>query len=216
MKSLVPSNILEILGSLQAFVTESHIVYTSGKHGSSYINKDALYPHTAETSQLCRLFAEYFLHDHVEIVIAPALGGIILSQWTAHHLSQLTQREVLALYAEKIEGSKDFVIKRGYDKLLPGKNVLVLEDVLTTGGSVKKVIEHVRTLGGNVVGLGVLCNRGNVLQEEVASVPKLHALITLSLEAWNPEDCPLCAKNVPINTNVGKGREFLEKKQMSY
>ncbi|KAB2642314.1 MAG: phosphoribosyltransferase [Verrucomicrobia bacterium] len=210
------SHILEILSSLQALVTESHIVYTSGKHGSSYINKDALYPHSAETSQLCRLFAEYFAQDAIDIVIAPALGGIILSQWTAHHLSQLHKREVLALYAEKIEGTKDFVIKRGYDKLLPGKNVLVLEDVLTTGGSVKKVIELVRTHGGNVAGLGVLCNRGGVTQEEVGSVPKLQALVSVSLEAWEPEHCPLCAQDIPINTNVGKGREFLEQKKKSY
>ncbi|MCF7729708.1 MAG: hypothetical protein K9M81_04990 [Chthoniobacterales bacterium] len=210
------SNILEILSTLQALVTESHIVYTSGKHGSAYINKDALYPHTAATSQLCHLFAEYFLQDNVEIVIAPALGGIILSQWTAHHLSQLHKREVLALYAEKIEGTKDFVIKRGYEKLLAGKNVLVLEDVLTTGGSVKKVIELVRALGGNIVGLGVLCNRGGITQKDVGFVPKLHALVSVKLEAWEPENCPLCVQNIPINTNIGKGREFLEKKKSHY
>ncbi|MFZ4115432.1 MAG: phosphoribosyltransferase family protein [Chthoniobacterales bacterium] len=207
------SSILEILRNVNALVTDSHIVYTSGKHGSTYINKDALYPHTAETSELCRLFAEYFARDAVDVVIAPALGGIILSQWTAHHLSQLNKREVLGLYAEKIEGTKDFVIKRGYDKLLAQKNVLVLEDVLTTGGSVKKVIELVRTMGGHVVGLGVLCNRGGITKEEVGPVPKLQALVSINLEAWDPEECPLCAQGIPINTNVGKGREFLERQK---
>ncbi len=207
------SEIIKILSNVSALVTESHIVYTSGKHGSAYINKDALYPHTEETSQLCALFAEHFSEDNVDVVIAPALGGIILSQWTAHHLSEMSGREVLGLYAEKIEGTKDFVIKRGYDKLLVEKNVLVLEDVLTTGGSVKKVIEVVRSLGGRVVGLGALCNRGGITAEDVGNVPKLQALVSINLEAWEPNDCPLCKQNVAINTNVGKGREFLERQK---
>ena len=203
------SEILAILSKVGAVITESHIVYTSGLHGSQYVNKDALYPHTAETSLLCRVFAERFAKDQVDIVIAPALGGIILSQWTAHHLSEITGSEVLGIYAEKIEGSKDFVIKRGYDKLLANKRVLVLEDVLTTGGSVKKVIELVRTMGGNVVGLGVLFNRGGIRPEDVGNVPKLEALVSMELQAWEPANCPLCAQKVPINTSVGKGREFL-------
>lgn len=212
---MTEQEILSIFQRTRAIITNSHIVYTLGKHGSAYINKDALYPHTADISQLCRLFAEHFIDDHVDVVIAPALGGIILSQWTAHHLSEMKGREVLGLYAEKIEGTKDFVIKRGYDKLLAGKNVLVLEDVLTTGGSAKKVIELTRTFGGNVVGLGVLCNRGGILAEDIGNVPKLHALVSINLEAWEPSDCPLCAQGVPINTNVGKGREFLERQKNS-
>ncbi len=207
------SEVLDLLSDVGAITTNTHAVYTSGKHGSMYVNKDALYPHTKETSALCRLFAEYFLQDHVDIVIAPALGGIILSQWTAHHLSELSGREVLGLYAEKIEGTKDFIIKRGYDKLLAGKKVLILEDVLTTGGSVKKVVELVRSMGGGIVGVGALCNRGGILAQDIGNVPKLHALVSISLDAWDPDQCPLCKQGVPINTSIGKGREFLEKKK---
>lgn len=205
--------IFTLLGDIGAVTTHTHAVYTSGKHGSMYINKDALYPHTEATSQLCRLFAEHFSQDAVDVVIAPALGGIILSQWTAHHLSQLTDREVLGLYAEKVEGTKDFVIKRGYDKLLIGKKVLILEDVLTTGGSVKKVVDLVRGMEGEVIGVGALCNRGGILPADIGKVPQLFALVSLSLDAWNPEDCPLCKQGVPINTSIGKGREFLESKK---
>jgi orotate phosphoribosyltransferase len=85
--------------------------------------------------------------------------------------------------------------------------------VLTTGGSVKKVIEVVRSLGGRVVGLGALCNRGGITAEDVGNVPKLQALVSINLEAWEPNDCPLCKQNVAINTNVGKGREFLERQK---
>jgi orotate phosphoribosyltransferase len=206
------SEILKVLSDVGAVITESHLVYTSGKHGSMYVNKDALYPHTAETSLLCHVFAERFARDNVDVVIAPALGGIILSQWTAHHLSKINNREILGLYAEKVEGTKDFVIKRGYDKLLIGKNVLILEDILTTGGSVKKVVELVRGMGGNIVGVGALFNRGNIQPADVGGVPKLEALVIMELQAWDADKCPLCAEHVPINTNVGKGREFLAAK----
>lgn len=156
--------------------------------------------------------AEQFADDNVHVVIAPAIGGVILSQWTAHHLSEMNGREVLAVYAEKSASGDTFVIKRGYDKLIPGKNVLVVEDVLTTGGSAKQVIEATRVIGGNVVGLGVLCNRGAVTTQDVADVPKMTALVNVTLDAWDEASCPLCKQNVPVNTDVGKGREFLARR----
>lgn len=221
--------VLQILAQTKAIITDSHIVYTSGKHGAVYVNKDAVYPHTVETSWLCSEIAGRFAEAAVEVVIAPAIGGVILSQWTAHGLFALTGRDVLAVYAEKqtrggvvdYKGEMGeppeeyFAIKRGYDKLIPGKNVLVVEDVLTTGGSAKKVIEAVRLLGGNVVGLGVLCNRGGITPEDVGAVPKLTALVDVKLDSWDEADCPLCAQGIPINTDVGKGREFLARTRKS-
>ncbi len=204
--------VLRILGEVGAVITDSHIVYTSGKHGTAYVNKDAVYPHTAITSSLCRAIAEQFLDDDVQVVIAPAVGGVILSQWVANHLTNRGYGEVLGVYAEKSEDGNTFVIKRGYDKLVAGKNVLVVEDVLTTGGSVKRVVEVVRAIGGNVVGLGVLCNRGGITPQDVANVPKLFSLVDVKLDAWDELDCPLCVQNVPVNTDVGKGREFLARK----
>lgn len=200
--------VLKILGKVGAIITDSHIVYTSGKHGSAYVNKDALYPHTEETSRICRAIAERFADDYVEAVVAPAIGGVVLTQWIAHHLSQMNEYEVLAAYAEKTPAG-DFVIKRGYDKLISDKRVLVVEDVLTTGNSARATIDAVRATGGNVIGLGVLCNRGEIGPQDVRGVPKLTALATVPLEAWDPNDCPLCMRSVAINIDVGKGREFL-------
>lgn len=205
--------VLQILGKVGAVIADSHIVYTSGLHGTAYVNKDAVYPHTAETSRLCRAIAERFADDNVQVVIAPAIGGVILSQWTAYHLTKMTSREVFGVYAEKSEGGDTFVIKRGYDKLIAGKNVLVVEDVLTTGGSAKKVVEATRAIGGNVIGLGVLCNRGGIVPQDVADVPKLTALINVKLDVYDEAACPLCQQGIPINTTVGKGREFLARKQ---
>jgi len=243
--------ILKIFNDTKAIITDSHIVYASGMHGSAYVNKDAVYPHVAEISLLCYKIAEQFANDKIEIVIAPAIGGVILSQWVAFHLTQITGCEVLSAYAEHEEsfvmeadgldiriplpeGTFDrendegqivlsdgeklfikkptFVIKRGYNKLVAEKNVLVVEDVLTTGDSVKKVIEATRKTNGNVVGLGVLCNRGGIKSQDVANPPKLFSLVDIKLDAWNEEECPLCTQHIPINTDVGKGREFLARK----
>lgn len=197
-----------ILAETGAVLTDQHFVYTSGKHGSAYVNKDAVYPHSKETSNLCRTIAEHFADSGAEVVIAPAIGGTILSQWVAYHLSELCGREILSVYAEK-EG-ESFIIKRGYDKLIPKRKVLVVEDVLTTGGSAKKVVEVTRALGGNVVGLGVICNRGGVRPEDVADVPELFALVNVTLDAWDEGECPLCKEGIPINIDVGKGREWLK------
>lgn len=206
---MTEQEVLELLNEIGAVITGSHIVYTSGRHGEAYVNKDAIYPHTKVISRLCLVMAEPFTKDGVQAVIAPAVGGVILAQWVAYHLTNLTGEEVLGLYADKSDDG--FTIKRGYDKLVTGKKVLVVEDVLTTGGSVRKVIEAVRDHGGQVVGLGAICNRGGVTAADVGGVPKLEALVNVALQSWEKDACPLCQKGVPINTDVGKGREFLHR-----
>lgn len=210
--------ILAIFKKTGGYITGSHIVYTSGKHGEAYLNKDAIYPHTKEISKICREIAERFKDKDVDVVASPALGGIILSQWTSHHLTDLTGKEVLALYTEKVSdenlpGGNNQVFKRGYDKLLKGKKVLVVEDITTTGGSVKKVIESVRKAGGEVVAVCVLVNRDpDNINSQTIGAP-FFPLAEIKMQAWEEADCPLCQKNVPINTTVGKGREYLAQKK---
>jgi len=199
---------LSILRSVRAIVT-GHFVLTSLLHAKIYINKDAVYMHPMKVYPLCRYIAKQFVDDGIEVVIAPAMGGVILSQWVAYHLSKMTRRDVLAVYAEKDEAIKGFVIKRGYDKAIKGKKVLVVEDVLTTGGSAKKVVELVRAHGGIIVGLAALCNTGGVTSSDVANPPKFFALIDINVETWPEEKCPLCATSVSINTDLGKGKECL-------
>lgn len=243
--------VLRLLGEVKAIITDSHIVYTSGLHGSAYVNKDAVYPHTKVISALCRGIAEQFADDGVEVVVAPAIGGVIISHRVADHLSEITGREVLGIYAEHEEcgvmvaeksdiriplpaGTFDreneldeiilyrgeglavkkptFVIKRGYGKLVAGNKVLVVEDILTTGGSARRVIEATRALSGYVVGLGVLCNRGGITPKDVGGVPKLFALVNVKLDSWDEASCPLCKQGVSINTDVGKGKDFLARR----
>ncbi len=197
-----------------AIITDSHFVYNSGRHSSVYINKDALYLHTGIISQFCQSMVQPYDANQINVVVGPVLGGIVLSQWTAHHLNnKRATGETLAVYAEKEQGSDQaFAFYRSYDQHIPGKNILIVEDILTTGGSVRRVIELVRRHGGNVMGVSALCNRGNVQPKDVGNVP-IHTLITLDLETYTQEDCPFCKQQVPINTSVGNGRMFLAKQK---
>lgn len=208
-------DVVSILKSVGAVLTDDHFVYTSGLHGSVYINKDALYPHTAETSQVGLMFAEMFQTMDIDVVAAPALGGIILSQWTAYYLSKLKDKEVLGVYTEKTP-EKNQVFTRGYDSLINGKNVLVIEDLTTTGGSVRKVVDSVKAAGGNVVAVCVMVNRDPVgVTTEVVGGP-FSALGILKAEAFDETECPLCKKGIPINAAVGHGKKYLEAKKNTH
>lgn len=197
---------------------DGHFVFTSGRHSSVYVNKDAVYARTSEISKLCRIIAAQFAGFDPQMVIAPAVGGVVLSQWTTHHLSTLSKRDfsvpdpVLAAYAEKSKDGREFVIKREYAKLIPGKRVLVVEDVLTTGGSAKSVVKAVRKIGGEVIGVGALFNRGNVTKRKLGGVPKLFSICNEKMDDWPEDKCSLCVDGVPINMDFGHGAEFLSRK----
>ena len=215
------NNVIDILKKVGAVLTNDHFVYTSGKHGSVYINKDAVYPHTRETSKIGKMFAEKFKDENIDVVAAPAVGGTILSQWTAFHLSELTGKEVLSVYTEKDKGTtasaaeSEHIFRRGYDKLIKEKNVLVIEDLTTTGISVKKVVAAVKSAGGKVAAVGVMVNRDpeNVNAKSVQA--PFCALGILKAEAVDAQICPLCKKGIPINTKVGHGKKFLEENRKS-
>jgi len=204
---------MQLFADVGAIVTDSHFVYSSGRHSSVYINKDALYLHTRVIATLCQLMALPYEANEIDVVVGPVLGGIVLSQWVAHHLNTgRSAAETLAIYAEK-EGDgagKKFAFHRGYDRYISGKNILVVEDVLTTGGSARQVIKLVQMHGGNVVGLSALCNRGDVQPQDVGDVP-IHSLIAITLETFSEAECPFCRLQMPINTELGKGRAFLTK-----
>ncbi len=209
------ADVLALLEQVGAIITGSHIVYTSGKHGSSYVNKDRLYPHTAITSIVASRMAAAFAGAGVEVVAGPTIGGVILAQWVAHHLTQQVGQPVLAIYAEEqrgADGSRQRSFRRGYDGYLPNKRTLIVEDILTTGQSARAVVDAVVQAGGIPVGVVALCNRGGVQAEDLG-VLHLVALTSLELEAWDAAECPLCAAGIPINTAVGKGAAFLAQRR---
>jgi orotate phosphoribosyltransferase len=211
--------VIDILKKVGAVLTDDHFVYTSGKHGSVYINKDAVYPHTEETSRIGKMFAQKYKDMNIGVVVAPAIGGTILSQWTAYHLSRLINKEVLSAYTEKDTGQNasasesNQVLRRGYDKIVKGKKVLVIEDLTTTGISVKKVVEAVKAAGGNVLAVCVMVNRDPVHVTSVVVGAPFSALAVLQADAVDEKDCQLCKKGVPINTTVGHGKKYLEERK---
>ncbi|OGG92340.1 hypothetical protein A3H16_01330 [Candidatus Kaiserbacteria bacterium RIFCSPLOWO2_12_FULL_53_8] len=206
---------LDLLQRVGAFRT-GHFVFTSGQHSDTYINKDMIFVHPRDTSLLCKGFAEAFKDANIEAVIAPAVGAIILSQWTAYHLGEMTGRDVYGLYADK-DGEGGLVIRRGYDKIIAGKRTLAVEDLLTTGGSLKKVVEAARAAGANVVGAMAIGNRGGVTREAVGNPERFESLVDVHLEQWPEEECELCKKGIPVNPDIGHGKEFLarQKKETS-
>ncbi|MCX7997272.1 MAG: phosphoribosyltransferase family protein [Patescibacteria group bacterium] len=205
------SAVVDILRKLGAVITDDHFVYTSGKHGEVYINKDALYPHPEYTSRVGKLFAEKYHTMDIDVVAAPALGGIILTTWTAYHLTQMKGKEVLGVYAEKMP-DKSMAFTRGYDRLIAGKNVLVIEDLATTGGSLKKVVDLVRATGGNVVAACVMVNRDpEAVTTETIGAP-FDSLGVIRAESWEESDLPDRIRKRPINTKVGHGKKYMEAK----
>ncbi len=201
--------VLDILEQVGAF-RAGHFVFVSGLHADTYVNKNAMYPYTKEISKLCRGIAERFAGKGIEAIVGPATGGIILSQWVAHHLTEIEGRDVYGVYADK--DGDGFIIKRGYDETIKGKKILVVEDLVTTGGSLKKVIEASRSVGAEVVGAVAVCNRGAVTKEMIGNPPEFVSMVSLELEQWPEAECDLCQRGIPVNTDVGHGKDYLAKK----
>lgn len=201
--------VIQILKNSGAILPNDHFVGTSGLHIDTYINKDRLYVHTEATSEICKMFAEKYKDQNIEAVVGPAVGGIILSQWTAYHLSKLTGKEVLALYTEK-DINKNQIFTRGYDSFTKGKRVLLVEDLVTTGGSVLKSIKSVEAAGGIVIAVCVMVNKNPKLVNKENLGIQIDALGTYEVATYEANACPMCKNGVPVNTTVGHGKKFLE------
>ena len=205
------NEVIKILTKVGAIIKDSHFVGTSELHFDTYINKDALFPHTEEVSKICKIFAKKYQDKNIEVVAAPALGGIILSQWVAHHLTNLTDKEVLSVFTEKT-ADKNQIFTRDYDTYVRGKRVLVIEDNVTTGGSVMKVVNAIKNAGGEIAGVCVMVNRDPMrVNAKTLGVP-LEALSELSVVSYQADSCPLCKSGVPINTKFGHGKYLVSLK----
>ena len=178
------TEILAIFKSSEALL-EGHFQLTSGKHSPHYFQcaKVLQYPAHAET--LCRMIADRFRPQKVDVVIAPALGGIIVGQEVGRQLQART------IFAERKEAALE--LRRGF-AVRPGERVLVCEDVVTTGGSVEEVLRIVRANGGEVVGVGAIVDRSGGR----SGLPNLFAAMTMEVVLFNPEECPLCRRGVPV------------------
>lgn len=165
---------------------EGHFRLTSGLHSNRYVQcaRVLMYPDLAE--ELGQKIAEKFRHLDPEVVVGPAIGGIIVAQEVGRALG------VKAIFTEREEGK--MTLRRGFE-IKKGERVLVVEDVVTTGGSTKEVINVVEENGGVVVGVGSLVDRHR--GELDFGVP-FHPLLKLDIETYPPDDCPLCREGLPV------------------
>jgi orotate phosphoribosyltransferase len=167
---------------------KGHFLLTSGLHSDRYLQSALVLQHPAVAEKLCAELAAKAKADHIigriDLVIAPALGGVIVAQEVARALG------VRALFTERQE--KAMTLRRGF-MIKPGECCLVVEDVITTGGSTREVMEVVARHGGVTVGAGSLIDRSlNASGEAVdLGVPR-HALAAIEVATYKPEDCPMC------------------------
>ncbi|OGH68902.1 MAG: hypothetical protein A3J66_01520 [Candidatus Magasanikbacteria bacterium RIFCSPHIGHO2_02_FULL_47_14] len=203
---------LQKLAKLGAVLTDGHFVYTSGNHGPTYVDKRTIVVYAVQAMALCHELAVRLRRcsSGVEALVSPAVGAIPLGFGTAFHLSRVMGSLVLSFVAEK-NSDGGFLVTTA-PSLLAGKRVMVVEDILNTGGSAEKVITLARSLDAEVIGVAALVNRGGVTAEALG-VEHLVTLVDVQMPMYPADVCPLCAAGVPINTNVGHGAAFLAARQ---
>lgn len=190
---------LELFSKTGVIISGSHFIYSSGRHGRDYVDKTAILAHPRTTIDFCFEIAKHFSKSRVDIVLGPAVGGAILSQGVALALVGIQHNDVLSFFADKAE--EGFVIKRGFRKLIYKKNVLLVDDVFHTGQSIEKVAKEVRECDGKIIGVGVLFNRG----AKKPIISNFFSYIDLIMESFDESNCPMCAQNIPINKDFGRG-----------
>jgi len=174
-----------------------HFVYSSGRHGADYLEKFRILEDPKATTALAAMIAERFLQDRPELVAGPTTGGVILAYEVARQL------RVDAVYVERGDGASR-VLRRGFE-ISPGARVLVVDDVVTTGGSLLETTACIRHAGGDVIGIGVLADR--TAGRTGTEVP-FFACLTVDFPSYAPEECPLCAAGVPVAPPRGTGKKL--------
>lgn len=178
---------LESLLQERGAVLRGHFQFASGRHGDTYIEKFRILQWPDLTGPMCEMIAEHF-RGKADLVAGPTTGGIILAYETARHLG------LASFIAERKEDGPGREFRRGFE-LGAGDKVLVVDDVLTTGGSVREVIDAVRERGADVVGVGMLVDRTGGKVD--FGVP-FFACISLDVVSWTPEECPLCKQGIDL------------------
>jgi orotate phosphoribosyltransferase len=185
MGSIATDAVLDRFRKAGAF-HEGHFRLTSGLHSPGYLQSALVLQYPAEAEACGQAIAERVRSLGVQVVLSPALGGIVIGHEVGRALG------VRAIFAERQDGR--LTLRRGFT-LAAEERVLVVEDVVTTGGSTRETIDVARVTGASVVGAASIVDRSGGRQG--LDVP-YHALVSLSLPTYEPESCPLCAQGLPV------------------
>ncbi len=168
---------------------DGHFLLSSGRHSGQYMEKFHLLRQPVRTSLLCEEFANRFRGERIDVVVGPTTGGILLAFEVARQLG------IAAAYAERTsEGGTSREIRRS-TVFVPGSRVLVVDDILTRGGSMRETLAALKPHPVEVVAVGVIVDRSGGTVD--FGVP-MAALATVDIETWEPADCPLCANGLPL------------------
>jgi orotate phosphoribosyltransferase len=185
---MTPAEVEEHFRSAGAF-QEGHFELASGRHSPKYLEKFQVLQWAERTEKLCAAIVDLVRDVDFETVAGPTTGGIIL----AHEVARQLRRR--AVYAERSETGKGRVLRRGF-RLRPGERVLVVDDIMSTGGSVEETIAAVTEAGGQVAAVAVLVDRSGGAAR-TSLVPHF-ALWEVAMDSFEPAACPQCAEGVPL------------------
>jgi orotate phosphoribosyltransferase len=186
-----------------------HFQGVSGKHMNGYCNTDPVFPYVGTMSRMLRSIVEQFRDDGVETVLGAGVGGIALQNVAALHLEEMTGREMRGIWADKYEPRQYRVERGGFAQHLPGKRILIVEDMINQMYTVKKLVDVANECGADLVGVGsIATNRG--VSAEAIGVPKLFSLCEFGYDVWVQDDCALCAEHAPMVVDLGHGDKFVE------
>lgn len=182
---LTEDEVLQALKDSGALL-EGHFLLTSGRHSQFYVEKFRLLEQPGFTSRLCGELARRFKDDDIQCVIGPVTGGIILAFEVARQLG------CRAVYAERGDEGKGFVFRRGFE-IKPGERILVVEDIVTTGGSVLQVVDATKAAGGDVIGVGLLVDRSGGNADFGSD--RVEPLLRLSFPTYSADEVPQCLED---------------------
>ena len=174
---------------------EGHFKLTSGLHSSRYVDKFKILSKPRLASPLMTEMAERWKSNNIELVVGPAVGGIILSYEIARQLG------CDGIFLERKNGK--MALSRGFS-IEKSQRILLVEDVVTTGGSVNEVCEVLKQLGGEIAGISLMVDRSG---GKVDFGIKTDSLIQLGLELFKPESCPMCSDEIELETPGSSGKD---------
>ncbi len=191
MLSAVMSWIMDLFQQTEAYL-RGHFRLTSGLHSGEYLQcaKVLAYPKHAERLgiELAETLKSLTGGATIDAVVSPAMGGIIIGHETARALG------VLSLFTERDAASNAMTLRRGFE-IKPGQRVVIIEDVITTGGSTREVVTVLTQMGAEVLAAGSIIDRSGGRAD--VGVPRV-SLQTLEAVAYTPEECPLCKEGLPV------------------